>query len=48
MGEKNGIQRYKCHVCGKQFTGGLKVSKEQLWQEFSEGKQTYSQLSKKI
>jgi len=47
MGKKNGIQRYKCYVCGKQFTGGYNVSESQLWKEYSEGKQTYIQLAQK-
>ena len=36
---------YKCHVCGKQFIGGERVSPAELWKEYLEGKQTYSQLA---
>ena len=46
-GLKNGIQRYKCHSCGKQFTGGFRATPSRLWQEYSECKQTYKQLSLK-
>ena len=46
-GFKNGAQRYKCHACGKQFTGGFHISTSRLWEEYSEGKQTYCQLSQK-
>lgn len=38
---------YKCAVCGKQFLGGNRVSELDLWKEYTEGKQTYLQLSKK-
>lgn len=38
---------YKCHVCGKQFLGGTRLSPEELWKEYREGKQTYLQLAKK-
>lgn len=44
---KNGKQQYKCYGCGKQFLGGERINKEQLWAEYVEGKQTYSQLSQK-
>ena len=46
-GKKNGIQQFKCHVCGKQFLGGYRISTAELWDEYSSGKQTYAQLSKK-
>ena len=42
-----GVQRYKCHACGKQFLGGFRLNNLQLWQEYCEGKQTYAQLSVK-
>lgn len=38
---------YKCHACGKQFLGGKRTLPEELWKEYREGKQTYSQLAKK-
>jgi len=44
-GHRNGKQKYKCHACGKQFLGGDRISPQALWEEYQEGKQTYSQLS---
>lgn len=38
---------YKCHVCGKQFIGGERLSPRLLWQEYQSGKQTLLQLSGK-
>ncbi len=38
---------YKCHACGKQFIGGDRITPEQIWQEYLEGKQTLVQLSNK-
>jgi hypothetical protein len=43
----NGVQRYKCAACGRQFLGGNRVSKTLIWEEYTKGKQTYSQLAKK-
>ncbi len=44
-GIRNGKQKCKCHACGKQFLGGNRASPEELWIEYREGKQTYSQLA---
>lgn len=41
----NGVQRYKCCNCGKQFLGGFRLNNEQIWLEYTEGKQTYAQLA---
>ena len=38
---------FKCYSCGKQFVGGLRVLKEQLLLEYTQGKQTYKQLAEK-
>lgn len=38
---------YKCQHCGKQFLGGNRINNKQLWEEYTVGKQTYSQLAKK-
>jgi hypothetical protein len=38
---------YKCHACGKQFIGGERLSPDQIWKDYREGKQTYHQLAKK-
>jgi hypothetical protein len=38
---------YKCHACGKQFLGGNRASPAELWKEYREEKQTYSQLAVK-
>ena len=40
-----GKQRYKCYVCGRQFLERKRVLLEELWQLYSGGKQTYSQLA---
>jgi hypothetical protein len=42
-----GIQRYKCAHCGKQFLGGNRLANDVLWKEYTDGKQTYSQLAQK-
>lgn len=51
MTKKNGfvnkVQRYKCYACGKQFLGGIRINNHQLWKEYQEGKQTYTQLAEK-
>lgn len=36
---------YKCFACGKQFRGGNRLSPEELWVLYTQGKQTYSQLA---
>ena len=38
---------YKCHYCGKQFLGGIRLNNEEIWNDYVKGKQTYAQLSKK-
>jgi DNA-directed RNA polymerase subunit RPC12/RpoP len=38
---------YKCLNCQKQFLGGTRIDNIQLWKEYIEGKQTYSQLANK-
>lgn len=38
---------YKCYVCKKQFIGGNRINIDELWVEYSKGKQTYKQLAKK-
>lgn len=43
----NGVQRYKCAICDKQFIGGERLNNAQIWQEYVKGKQTYLQLSTK-
>ncbi len=40
-----GVQRYLCRTCGRQFVGGERVENENLWREYTEGKQTYGQLA---
>lgn len=46
-GKQNKKQRYKCNFCGKISINKLKIDSKILWNEYSKGKQTYSQLSKK-
>jgi hypothetical protein len=38
---------YKCYVCKKQFREGLRLISLTIWDEYTKGKQTYKQLSKK-
>ncbi len=34
-------------LCGKQFLGGRRLSNAQIWDDYTQGKQTYEQLAKK-
>lgn len=43
----NGVQRYKCSLCKKQFLGGKRLKSDQIWQDYILGKQTYAQLAQK-
>lgn len=43
-----GKQRYKCNKCGKQFLVTDRLNKDTIWQLYTEGKQTYSQLAEKF
>ena len=43
----NGVQRYKCSICNKQFVGGNQLNNAQIWEDYVKGKQTYEQLSRK-
>ena len=45
VGFFRGKQRYKCHVCGRQFSLRSEISKEEVWHFYSSGKQTYHQLA---
>ena len=38
---------YKCYVCKKQFTEGIRLNPASIWEEYTKGKQTYKQLSEK-
>jgi hypothetical protein len=42
-----GKQRYRCHTCKRQFLGGTRIDPDSLWREYTEGKQTYTQLASK-
>jgi hypothetical protein len=44
-GFQNNIQRYKCASCGKTFQGGIRLDAVIIWRQYTEGKQTYSQLA---
>ena len=46
-GFQNKLQRYKCANCNKVFTGGFRLDKDFIWQEYTKGKQTYAQLAAK-
>jgi hypothetical protein len=41
------VQRYKCASCKRVFNGGNRLNCELIWQEYTQGKQTYAQLSLK-
>lgn len=43
-----GVQRYKCLLCGKQFLGGQRIDNAQIWEEYTQGKQTYAQLAERF
>ena len=46
-GLKSGVQIYKCNDCHRQFLSEQRLDNKVLWQEYTEGKQTYSQLALK-
>jgi hypothetical protein len=46
-GTQRGIQRYKCAGCGKNFQGGNRRVPLQIWEAYTKGKQTYTQLAQK-
>lgn len=46
-GKQSGFQRYKCAACGKIFQGGNRLNTAIIWQEYTQGKQTYAQLGLK-
>ncbi|WP_418789104.1 IS256 family transposase, variant Zn-binding type [Otariodibacter oris] len=46
-GYKSGKQQYKCLTCNRQFLGGKRLNNQILWQEYTQGKQTYKQLADK-
>jgi hypothetical protein len=41
------VQRYKCAACGKQFRKKETLHIDLIWQEYTQGKQTYSQIASK-
>ena len=46
-GYQKGNQRYKCASCLKVFIVRDSIHPQDIWQEYTEGKQTYAQLAKK-
>ena len=46
-GFQNGIQRFKCAACNKTFAVAKRINTNTVWQEYTEGKQTYLQLASK-
>jgi uncharacterized protein (DUF433 family) len=46
-GHFKGVQRYKCYKCGRQFIARTEINVEDIWEEYTQGKQTYSQLAKR-
>ncbi len=49
-GRQDGVQRYQCNECGKKFRSSRSKQKiaKVLWSEYSSGKQTLAEISKKI
>lgn len=47
-GTRNGVQLYKCQVCGRQFRAGDKLSDERLWSLYQDKKQTALELAFEI
>ena len=46
-GFQNGTQRFKCAACNKTFAVEQRINTNFVWQEYTEGKQTYLQLASK-
>lgn len=47
-GVHKGIQRYQCAACGKRFLATkTQIDKTKIWEEYTQGKQTYAQLAVK-
>lgn len=46
-GKRDRIQLYKCKVCGRRFSGGVRRDKSQVITDYVEGKQTINQLAAK-
>ncbi|WP_439272299.1 hypothetical protein [Lonepinella sp. BR2923] len=44
---QNNIQRYKCTSCNKTFSLTKKLNPIKIWQDYTEGKQSYKQLAEK-
>ena len=44
-GTRDGVQLYKCMVCGRQFRGKVYLDKQTLWKSYLEGKQTMNELA---
>jgi len=47
-GHVNGVQRYQCHLCKRQFLGGERLDNMEIWELYTNGKQTYHQLAIKF
>lgn len=45
-GKRNGHQLYKCMVCKRQFRNSRRISKDEIWLSFLNGKQTASEIAK--
>lgn len=46
-GKKGHKQQYLCKSCLKQFVFKTRIHPNELWQEYTQGKQTYEQLAVK-
>ncbi|WP_428981787.1 IS1/IS1595 family N-terminal zinc-binding domain-containing protein [Mannheimia indoligenes] len=44
-GKINGIQRYKCLDCNRNFVASKRLNSEEIWFKYSSQKQTIQQLA---
>ncbi len=44
-GLRTGVQLYKCKACGRQFRAGAYITQDDLWEAYTNGKQTIYELA---
>lgn len=44
-GLRTGVQLYKCKACGRQFRAGAHITQDDLWEAYTNGKQTIYELA---
>ena len=45
VGYHKGVQRYQCASCKRKFIGGERLNPQNIWDNYTKGKQTYAQLA---